>query len=437
MSRCKKLVAESSLSMPCPACLPAVSLPKQKNRTSRSSQSVPHQPFWCERIKTALHHIMSDSSSSDASSSSEYSEDSSGPAFEIPAKTASKDTIGTEWSDSSSSSSDDDDAETADDSSSSSGESFGPEAAEDSDDDDDDDDSDDDDSDDDDDDSDDDSDDDNPKRAIKRSSSTASDEAMKPPGISEEAFKAFFTDNPIDDAEVAVPERQAAPERTKSLALESSENMVKHAEEEMNRRRDELCRSQHSLESCESMINNMSAELDDELTALTSEEEDDFKVQDISIEEESKKQRGAPRRAPSRTHSSMLRDKREMRLAKVRERLRAQEEAKEAEEDAKKMKEIEETMNGHLDMSEDARRERAYSWYTRMAMPSRAEMKERVSTMKRSSGVAEEDIDLMPWNAKGTMVNVGKMQRFINAGFKKKFTRKNSRASADSDSDSD
>ena len=351
-----------------------------------------------------------DSSSEDSSScSSDYSDDSSsGLAFEIPAKTISKTTVGTEWSDDDSTDSDDDESEDA---SSSSGESFGPDS-----------------------DSDDDGADIKPKRGLKRVPTPVLHEAMKPPGISEEAYKAFFTDKPImEDDAVDLPEPRQAPKRTKSRELEASEHMVKHAEAELNRRRDELSISKHSIESCE----KFSAELDDDLAALSNEEEDDFKVKDISIAEESKKPRRAPRRAPSRSHSNMLRDKREMRLAKVRDRLRAQEDAKEAEEEAKKIKELEQKMNGNLDMSEDARRERAYSWYTRMAMPKRDEMKERVTTMHRTSGVTEEDIDLMPWNAKGTMVNVGKMQRFINAGFKKKFTRKNSKASADSDSDSD
>jgi hypothetical protein len=99
-----------------------------------------------------------------------------------------------------------------------------------------------------------------------------------------------------------------------------------------------------------------------------------------------------------------------------------------------------------LDMSDDARRERCYSWYTRMAMPSREDMKTRLKDMPSSTtGVTPDDVDLLPWNDKGSIVNVGKMQRFINAGFKSKFTSRRGKKPdvvvvtnvADSDSDSD
>jgi hypothetical protein len=88
-------------------------------------------------------------------------------------------------------------------------------------------------------------------------------------------------------------------------------------------------------------------------------------------------------------------------------------------------------------MSDDARRDRAYAWYTRMSMPARDDMKERVDEMRASAGIGVEDVDLLPWGASGKRVNVAKMQQFINAGFKKKVTCKKKAAAAPAAADSD
>jgi hypothetical protein len=45
-----------------------------------------------------------------------------------------------------------------------------------------------------------------------------------------------------------------------------------------------------------------------------------------------------------------------------------------------------------------------------MAMPTREKMKERVQ-FTPSSNVAPEDVDLLPWNARGTFVSVAAMMR--------------------------
>lgn len=252
-----------------------------------------------------------------------------------------------------------------------------------------------------------------------------------PEGISEEAFKAFFS-KPLDDEVSPKPQRRA-PERTPSIGLDASEHLVKQTEIEMEKRRRELSVSTHSLESCEEMLENLSAEFDfDEPKQV-----EDF---DIAKAAEAYKKEPKEKKAPTVSQTTLLKNKREMRLSKVRERLRAKEEAKEREEDQKMEQKMKDAMcpTGNLDMSEAARRDRAYSWYTRMAMPTREAMKEKVDTMPTSSGLTKECVDLLPWNASGKMVNVAKMQKFINAGFKKKFTsRRKTKAAVDSDSDSD
>jgi hypothetical protein len=132
------------------------------------------------------------------------------------------------------------------------------------------------------------------------------------------------------------------------------------------------------------------------------------------------------------TAISILQDKREMRLSRVRDRIQKKKD-KEAED------QLEEKMNSksNLDMSDDARRDRAYAWYTRMAMPNRVDMKKRMNEMPSSAGIGIGDVDLLPWGASGKLVNIAKMQKFIHAGFKKKFTRKAKVGSAPAVSDSD
>jgi hypothetical protein len=108
-----------------------------------------------------------------------------------------------------------------------------------------------------------------------------------------------------------------------------------------------------------------------------------------------------------------LKYKREMGLAKARARIHTKEEAKRKEEEDKLEEERKVSM---LKVSEGARRGRAYAWHTRMAMPTRDAMKERVARMPTSAGVLVEDVDLLPWSYNDKMVNIEKMQNFINDG---------------------
>jgi hypothetical protein len=62
----------------------------------------------------------------------------------------------------------------------------------------------------------------------------------------------------------------------------------------------------------------------------------------------------------------------------------------------------------------DVRRERAFLWYTRLGMPTRAEFKRKV-TAEESINVTSRDIDLLPWSLTGWAVNVAKMKTTIRA----------------------
>ena len=247
------------------------------------------------------------------------------------------------------------------------------------------------------------------KKPVVKPAKKKSDD-IAPPGISKDAYKRFFS-KPVELS----PEKQSSRVVSNEPSINHSKMMIKHVNDEMKKRLDELNSSQHSLRSCEDLIQGMKKDLLGSMDDI-----DDTIVGDISIQDESKKYKDLPGRP--RSEMAVLRDKREMRLAKVRERIRAKEQAKELESDSKKFQEFESKINGRVgfDMSENACRERAYGWYTRMAMPPKDEMKQRIAGMSASSGVRVEDVDLLPWSASNRMVNVAKMQRFINEGFKKK-----------------
>lgn len=125
---------------------------------------------------------------------------------------------------------------------------------------------------------------------------------------------------------------------------------------------------------------------------------------------------------------------REMRLAKARERIEKKKDDEAAKEAKERLKDKESTSK--LDMSKAARVERAYSWYSRMAMPTREKMKERVEYMPASSGVTPDDVDLLPWNARGTFVSVAAMMRMNRTA--SSFARKSTTSAiSESETDSD
>jgi hypothetical protein len=124
---------------------------------------------------------------------------------------------------------------------------------------------------------------------------------------------------------------------------------------------------------------------------------------------------------------------REIRMTKVRERIRSQKEAREEDEKRKEEVKLEqERSSSKLDKSKTARRLRAYTCYSQMGMPSLKVMKARVALMPPSTRLTAEDVGLLPWTYNGKRVDVAKMQDFITAG-----SKRSTRKKLDSDSYSD
>jgi hypothetical protein len=57
----------------------------------------------------------------------------------------------------------------------------------------------------------------------------------------------------------------------------------------------------------------------------------------------------------------------------------------------------------------DDRRQRAFVWYAHMDTPNRTEFKRKVAAAESSIDITPEDVDLLPWNLTGRLVNISKM----------------------------
>lgn len=253
------------------------------------------------------------------------------------------------------------------------------------------------------------------------------------------------TDEEEDDfvAKARGPQSKQRPklQRHSSADIEAvinaQEEVLAKAEAEEKKRQALLDMNRESLRQRSEDALNLSNHLDKELEQLSEEmgnHDDEMVAMEKQLEEKQRitEQAREQKRKAQKDQYERKNIEREMRLAKARERIE-----KKKEEEAKKQEQkiIEERNNaGKLDMSKAARVERAYSWYTRMAMPTREKMKQRVEFMPASSGVTPDDVDLLPWNARGTFVSVAAMMRMNRTASNSGNKAKNS---DDSDSDSD
>jgi hypothetical protein len=104
-----------------------------------------------------------------------------------------------------------------------------------------------------------------------------------------------------------------------------------------------------------------------------------------------------------------IQEERRLRQESIRSRIAAEEaeakrKKKEKEEEERKKKEKTFSKSNN----ERARVERAYGWYSKLGLPSRENFKKKIKLIA-SIDITAEDIDLLPWNGSGTIVNVAKL----------------------------
>ena len=107
-----------------------------------------------------------------------------------------------------------------------------------------------------------------------------------------------------------------------------------------------------------------------------------------------------------------LEAKKEARMERVRQRIEAEEDKKEQEKYEARMKEIE---AAKTDMSEAARRKRCWEWYNRIGMVTKMQFIEKLPCLSHVAALEESDVELLPWNARGTMVNVAKLNCMLSS----------------------
>jgi hypothetical protein len=221
--------------------------------------------------------------------------------------------------------------------------------------------------------------------------------------------------------------------------IKGQEDVLAKAEIEEKKRQLLINKNKESLRQRSEEALSISRHLEEELNNLSEEfdsSDDALKELEEKLERKRNSSHSIEKRREQKDKFERRNIEREMRLAKARERI----EKKKAEEAKQEEQKIidERNVAGKLDMTKPARVERAYSWYTRMAMPSRDKMKQRVEFMPASSGVTPDDVDLLPWNARGTFVSVAammRMNRTASQSGNKGATSAKSTSESDSDSD--
>ena len=131
---------------------------------------------------------------------------------------------------------------------------------------------------------------------------------------------------------------------------------------------------------------------DDEISFVSTEERAQMKKDAAAQREQALAQKHAERKARS--------------MEQVKKRLAKKNAAKQAEKPKEETK-----TESKLDMSDDARRQRVHQWYMRCGMVSKKELRKRIIKQKLT-GIAPDDVELLPWNFNDTMVNASKMLRY-------------------------
>lgn len=170
------------------------------------------------------------------------------------------------------------------------------------------------------------------------------------------------------------------------------------------RRARRVSKESEDLKALNDELDKTSLHLDDlEKDSKRAQEERRKKEEEIRLKEEEY------RKVILEKARTKIQEERRLRQDSIRSRIAAEEaeakrKRKEKEEEERKKKEKSLSKSN----TEQARAERAYGWYSKLGLPSRENFKKKIKLIA-SIDISADDIDLLPWNGSGTMVNVAKL----------------------------
>lgn len=198
----------------------------------------------------------------------------------------------------------------------------------------------------------------------------------------------------------------AAEHEKRTQDIEEAKNNVRRTSRAVKDRMDAIDESKHASPEAEERRRLVSQKSEDDmLKAMAS-----MKTYNDLFEEQKKKIAKKTHKREKLAIEMKLGARKALRRLKM-VGVRARIEKENAEKDKKEKGPV-------LDMSEKARRERVYMWYTRTAMPNKKLLTEKVQKLPPDAGVTVEDIDLLPWDERGMRVNIAKMNQ-VMLGIKK------------------
>jgi len=209
----------------------------------------------------------------------------------------------------------------------------------------------------------------------------------------------------------AADERKRKEDEARRLReKEEAERVKKEAERQRQELEDRIRRDKEEAEEAERKLKRLEEE---ELRSRRREkDEEELEILKFQHKKEQKEEDSKVAAEVAEMKTMRRKLEREERKQACEERIARE---KEEKEDAERRKrEAEKEVAWNAANTEEARILRAYAWWSRMARPKKKDFKERIGKVAHAD-ITPDDVDLLPWNFNGSMVNVAKMNKYINA----------------------
>jgi hypothetical protein len=219
----------------------------------------------------------------------------------------------------------------------------------------------------------------------------------------------------VEDCRGAKQEERERLERDLDQAhvAERNEELDRHSTHLIRETRELVRKSSRDMEEMKKVQETINDDLEGASMHWNKEMENfDQMRKDLEFTAKSKEEAASKRKS---LEENAYKKKIEVRRLKQDAARRRREEEAEAEETEMRDKERKKKERALAERSSDkARTERAYGWYTKLAFPSRKEMRERVACISNVD-ISIDDIDLLPWTASQKRVNVAKVNMILFA----------------------